>query len=237
MKPMSPEEKELEALQSEAARRYRALPGEDPPARLDEEVIAAARRELEPPRTRRSWQVPASVAAVLVVGTTLALLVRDVEEPLAPAQAPSASKADLAKAAPDAIALKTVPESSPTRSLAREQAGRPSRERTARPGTDLETDEAANASLTFRQSAPASAPAATAAVEAEPAGRESELGDRAAPAQEAESRSGSPAPTGATSAAVEAKKTEEPLRRREATLQALSPEQVRDRALERIRHC
>ncbi len=73
MKPMSPEERELEELRSGLSGRYRASSTEEPPAHLDAAIVAAARREVERSRFRRSWHVPATIAAVLVIGVSLAV--------------------------------------------------------------------------------------------------------------------------------------------------------------------
>ena len=60
MKPTSPEDRELEKMSSEASERYRAGSSEEPPARVDAAIVAAARREVDRTRQRRSWPVPAS---------------------------------------------------------------------------------------------------------------------------------------------------------------------------------
>ena len=48
MKPMSPEEQELEEQRSRLSGHYRAGSTEEPPAHLDAAILAAARREVEP---------------------------------------------------------------------------------------------------------------------------------------------------------------------------------------------
>jgi len=82
MKPTLPEDRELEKMGSEVSERYRAGAQDEPPARLDATIQAAARREVEQPRQRRNWQMPASIAAMLVLGVSLVLVVRDKEPPL-----------------------------------------------------------------------------------------------------------------------------------------------------------
>jgi len=128
MKPTLPEDRELEKVSSEVSERYRAAAQDEPPARLDAAVLATARREVEPPRQRRNWRMPASIAAMLVVCASLVLLVRDNEPPLPSLDGPAADEAKLAKSAPPQLAMKTQPK--PRAEFHRED--RPSRERSAR---------------------------------------------------------------------------------------------------------
>ena len=62
-------------------RLYRATAAEQPPARFDAAIRAAARREAGAgPRSLsrlRTWQVPVSLAAVLVLSATLVLMMRE----------------------------------------------------------------------------------------------------------------------------------------------------------------
>lgn len=63
-------------------RAYAALPREEPPARLDDSIRAAARREVRAgPRligaALRRWRVPVSIAAVIVLSVTVVLLMRE----------------------------------------------------------------------------------------------------------------------------------------------------------------
>ena len=63
---------------------YRAAAREAPPAHLDAAILAAARREVGArPRpfaaTLRRWQVPVSIAAVVMVSASLVILVREEE--------------------------------------------------------------------------------------------------------------------------------------------------------------
>ncbi|HEU0290576.1 MAG TPA: hypothetical protein VFR39_07490 [Burkholderiales bacterium] len=63
-------------------RLYRATGREEPPARLDAAILAAAHREVGArPRTRphapRRWQVPVSIAAVVVLSVSLVTVVRE----------------------------------------------------------------------------------------------------------------------------------------------------------------
>ncbi|HKB83724.1 MAG TPA: hypothetical protein VKD04_11035 [Burkholderiales bacterium] len=129
MKPTSPEDRELEKISSEVSERYRAGAKDEPPARLDAAVLAAARREVEQPRRRSNWHVPASIAAMLVIGVSLVLLVRDNEPPLQSLDRPATEEAKLAKSAPPKLALKAQ-----TRMQADSlREDRPSRERGSRP--------------------------------------------------------------------------------------------------------
>jgi hypothetical protein len=82
-------------------RAYREFARDEPPARLDDAIRAAARREVGArPQPAgggglRAWRVPVSIAAMLVVGVSLVTLVRE-EHPQVleiPPPAPSASTA------------------------------------------------------------------------------------------------------------------------------------------------
>src|SRR6185503_16721545 len=128
MKQTSPEDRDLEKISSEISERYRPNAQDEPPARLDAAVLAAARREVEQQRRQRNWRMPASIAAMLVIGVSLVFIVRDNEPPLQSLEQPVANEAKLAKAAPPHLAVK--PQSRMNSDLHRE---RPSRERSARP--------------------------------------------------------------------------------------------------------
>jgi hypothetical protein len=129
MKPTSPEDRDLEKMSSEVSVRYRTGAEEEPPARLDAAVLAAARREVEQSRQRRNWRMPASIAAMLVIGVSLVLIVRNNEPPLPSFERPAADEAKLAKPAPPQLAMKTQPKA--RADFHRED--RPSRERGVRP--------------------------------------------------------------------------------------------------------
>ena len=82
MKPTSPEEQELEKSGAELSYRYRAVVQDEPPARVDAAILEAARREVKPPARRpRDWQIPASIAALVIIGVAMALLVRENHAP------------------------------------------------------------------------------------------------------------------------------------------------------------
>ncbi len=162
MKPTLPEDRELEETGPEVSERYRAGAQDEPPAKLDAVILAAARREVEQPRPRRNWQMPASIAAMLVIGVSLVLIVRDNEPPLPSLERPAADEAKLAKSTPAQLAMKTQPK--PRADFHRED--RPSRERSVRPDREpVARDEAAAVQGNAASGAaaqPAPAPAALA---------------------------------------------------------------------------
>jgi hypothetical protein len=94
MKPMSPEEQELKEQRSRLSGHYRAGSTEEPPAHLDAAILAAARREVERSRFSRNWHLPASIAAVLVIGVSLALMISETEDPLPPPDTSAGVAAD-----------------------------------------------------------------------------------------------------------------------------------------------
>jgi hypothetical protein len=212
MKQTSPEDRDLEKISSEVSERYRPNAQDEPPARLDAAVLAAARREVEQQRRRRNWQMPASIAAMLVIGVSLVFIVRDNEPPLQSLEQPAANEAKLAKAAPPHLAMK--PQSKMNSDLHRE---RPSRERSARPDREptLRNEMAAAPESAAREKAaagtgapsvqaPAAAPvqAPTAAPVQAPAAPPK--GDEHEQSQMAESRDYSPGKKKAEESAVAA---------------------------------
>ena len=157
MKSTSPEDHDLEKITSEVSERYRAGAQDEPSPRLDAAVLAAARREVDQPRQRLNWQIPASIAAMLVLGVSLVLLVRDNEPLLPPLDRLAADEAKLAKPAPPQLAMKAQPRV--TTDSHRED--RPSRERIARPDREPRArDDAVATSENTASGAPA-APAST----------------------------------------------------------------------------
>src|SRR5229473_5111649 len=142
MKPMSPEEQELEELRSDLSGRYRAGSTEEPRAHLDAAILAAAWREVARSRFTRNWHWPASIAAVLVIGVSLALMTSEIEDPLPPADKSAGVAADKAKQAVPALALKQEPQARPAPRLGIERESRPSRERSA--GSEREADTRQN---------------------------------------------------------------------------------------------
>lgn len=83
MKPASPEERELEALAAEVSARYRDAGDVQPSGRVDAAILEAARQEARRPG-KRNWHLPASIAAMLVIGVSLALMTSEIEDPLPP---------------------------------------------------------------------------------------------------------------------------------------------------------
>jgi hypothetical protein len=167
MKPTLPEDRELEETGSKVSERYRAGAQDEPPTKLDAAILDAARREVEQSRPRRNWQMPASIAAMLVIGVSLVLIVRDNEPPLPSLDRPAADEAKLAKSAPAQLAMKTSPV--PRADFHRED--RSSRERSVRPDREpvtrgevaaVQGNAASGATV---QPAPAPAPAAPAITE------------------------------------------------------------------------
>ena len=190
MKPTSPEEQELEKSSAEVSEHYRAAAQEEPPARVDAAILEAARRTSKPPARRpRDWQIPASIAAMVIIGVAMALLVRENQAP--PPSLDTANEVKLAKQAPQQQAVKTQPKAN-TDSI-RE---RPSRERSPRPDRALSPqdqvalaarDSAMQDSAGVRASAPA--PASAPVKNAEPAGMSASESKKAESTSEATAQS------------------------------------------------
>ncbi|MGH8767925.1 MAG: hypothetical protein ACREVT_07025 [Burkholderiales bacterium] len=165
MKPMSPEEQELEEQRSRLSGHYRAGSTEEPPAHLDAAILAAARREVERSRFRRNWHLPASIAAVLVIGVSLALMISEIEDPLPPADTSAGVAADEARQAAPALAVKQESQTRPASRPGIERESRPSRERSARSDRQVDTRQnsvaghADSAAAAPSVAAPAPAPA------------------------------------------------------------------------------
>jgi hypothetical protein len=92
------------------ARAYREAAREQPPARLDAAILAAAQREVgSRPRPAgaalRRWRLPLSLAAVIVLSVSLVTLVMEEEDALlqAPREAPAAKAPAAAPPAPAAL--------------------------------------------------------------------------------------------------------------------------------------
>ena len=62
------------------SRRYRGMAREEPPAAIDDAILAASRRAVGAGPRRNRWAVPVSLAAVLVLGLGIALRMQ-VEQP------------------------------------------------------------------------------------------------------------------------------------------------------------
>lgn len=178
MKPTLPDDRDPDETGTDVSERYRDVARDEPPSRLDARILEAARREVTRPPwysrlripVRREWQVPASIAAVLVLGVSLALFVRDNEPPLAPADGfgagrASTEEAKLAKAAPPQLAMKDKAGSN----AASDRESRPSRDRSERPDRQLLARAAPSSSQAGNAAAPATLPAQAPSPAAAPA--------------------------------------------------------------------
>jgi len=206
MKPTSPEDQELEKSSSEVSEHYRAAAQDEPPSRLDAAVLEAARRDLkQPARRRRDWQIPASIAAMVIIGVAMALLVRENQAP--PPSLDAINEARLAKQTPPQMAMKTQPKAN-TDSV-RE---RPSRERSPRPDRTLspqgQTATAARDSAVQANVANRAAAAAPASAPAKPA---EAAGIAAAESKKPESMSDAAAQSRRSDQALLKQKTETPM--------------------------
>ena len=139
MKPTLPEDREAETTSPEISEHYRAGAQDEPSARVDAAIREAARRDVKPVRPARNWQIPVSVAAMVVIGFSMALLVRESEPP--PSFERSADEAKLAKSAPPQLAMKTQPKAR----VDTTREARPSRDRSERPDRDLPVQDQAAA--------------------------------------------------------------------------------------------
>lgn len=191
MKPTSPEDRELEALAADVSARYRDASDAQPPAHLDAAILEAARRQASRPR-KRNWHYPASIAAMLVIGVSLALLTSELEDPLPPLDQVAGSRSGDAardtnaalesdserRAEPAAKALPDTPEAQ----FGRDIGSRLSRERVTR--EQAEPEYRAAVPVSPEQSAGAAAPVAPpapAAVQAPPPSEAGALRKREAP--------------------------------------------------------
>src|SRR5512134_3197176 len=100
------------------SRRYRELAREEPSAQADDLVLAASRRAVSArPRSRTSqWMVPASIAAVLVLGIGVSLRMQ-LEQPGIESSLPSSvseySAPPAAEPPPPPAKAETKPETKP----------------------------------------------------------------------------------------------------------------------------
>jgi hypothetical protein len=221
MKPTSPEDRELEQMSSEVSARYRAGAEDEPPVRLDAAVLSAARREVEQPRKRRHWQVPASIAAMLVIGVSLVLLVRENEPPLPSLDRPASDEAKLAKPAPPQLAMQAQPKARADS----HREDRPSRERSARPAREQGARDEAAATQENTASGTAAPPAAAPAVPVVAAPAKSAEQEQSRIAESSDSFSGKKAREGGgAGAATESRLSARALRKEDAA----APPQPRD---------
>lgn len=161
MKPVLPEDRELEALAADVSARYRDASDAQPSTHLDAAIIEAARRQASRPK-KRNWHVPASLAAMLVIGVSLALLTSELEDPLPPldpgarsrAGDPVRDKNPERRAEPAAKALPDTPETQ----FGRDVGSRLSRERVTR--EEAEPEYRAPEPVSPEQSAGVAAPVA-----------------------------------------------------------------------------
>jgi hypothetical protein len=161
MKPTLPEDREIDADGAEISRRYRETAREEPSARIDAAILEAARREAGRPVIVRNWQVPAAVAAVLVIGVSLSLLTREGLDPLPPLDQ-SPSKAEVAKPAAPSLAMKADPAPKGKFDLqsrpSRDRSERVDREAEIRPHEEAPAGQSAGASPSQAPAVPAPAP-------------------------------------------------------------------------------
>ena len=188
---------------NEVRAAYRGLPQDEPPARIDAAVLAAARARVAPKRSSR-WHVPVSLAAVLVLSVAVTLRVAE-EEPAtekgaatsqaeAPARAPASAPAGVpAPAAPP------VAEPHPQPKVVTPRAKTENR---ARPSEKILREEAAPAPSVAAPQADA-APARSMAMAPPPASSESSSGAIAQEGARADRRAPMPAKRSAESNALE----------------------------------
>ena len=154
----------MSEIDPKLSRLYRDASAEQPPAALDAAILAAARKHVaKPPRRERSswwrWMAPASAAATLALGVSIALLIER-EQPArldetAPRAAPAA---EAAKAADSAVPAQVMTREAPAADLPAPMRAAPA------PVT--------SAPLPAQLPAPAAAAPAPAAARAEPAPRQ-----------------------------------------------------------------
>ena len=132
MKPMSPEEQELEESRSALSGHYRAGSNEEPPVHLDAAILATARREVRRSRFVRNWQLPVSIAAVFVIGVSLALMTSEIDDPLPPPDTSAGVSAAKSEQDVTSRTRKREPQAQHLPRSGVEREERPSRERTAR---------------------------------------------------------------------------------------------------------
>lgn len=130
--PTLPEDREFDEENAEenaeVSRRYRETAREEPSVRVEAAILEAARREAGRPLVARNWRVPASVAAVLVIGVSLSLLTREGVDPLPPLDQSRRQAAEVARPAAPSLAMKGEP--APKARL--DLQSRPSRDRSDR---------------------------------------------------------------------------------------------------------
>lgn len=100
---------------ADPSRAYRALPNEEPGPALDAAILAAARRETARPARPwfQRWQVPLSVAALVMVSATLTLMVSREERRHEAGPLSSSPDTVTDRASPEPVAKPTAPAPAP----------------------------------------------------------------------------------------------------------------------------
>jgi len=156
MKPTLPEDREIDEEAADISRRYRDAASEQPSPRIDAAILEAARREAARPAIVRNWQVPAAVAAVLVIGVSLSLLTREGVETLPPPDQ-SRKQAEVGKPAAPSPAMRSEP--APKAKL--DLQSRPSRDRSERGDREAQVRHGEEASIGQSAAPPAPVPEPT----------------------------------------------------------------------------
>jgi len=153
MKPTLPEDREIGEEAAEISRRYREVASEQPSPRIDAAILDAARREAARPPVVRNWQIPAAVAAVLVIGVSLSLLTREGVDSLPPLDQ-SRKQAEVAKPSAPSLAMKSEAFKNDV-----DARSRPSRDRSERGDREAEVRRGEEAVIGHSQVPAAPAPA------------------------------------------------------------------------------
>ena len=197
---------------------YRALGAEEPPRALDEAILSAARKSVQP-WTRR-WAVPLSLAAVVVLSVTVTLRIQH-ERPGIEQPAPVRKEEQVARQAADPV----TPAAEPV-ARARQQKSMTRKEAEAFPSSAQDRAVAENRVAEAAPARPAAASAPAPHVEA-PA-----LAKRADAPPEAGSAAGSVAAPPAPAAAAPAMRAMKRERIAEERTAALTPEKELERIAE-----
>jgi hypothetical protein len=153
MKPTLPDDREIGEEAAEISRRYREVASEQPSPRIDAAILDAARREAARPPVVRNWQIPAAVAAVLVIGVSLSLLTREGVDSLPPLDQ-SRKQAEVAKPSAPSLAMKSEAFKNDV-----DARSRPSRDRSERGDREAEVRRGEEAVIGHSQVPAAPAPA------------------------------------------------------------------------------
>jgi hypothetical protein len=188
------------------SRRYREVSREEPPAHLDAAILAASRRAVGtgPGARKPGWMVPASIAAVLVLGIGVSLRMQleqpgiETSAPAASAEYPVPAAADSAPATPVAEPNLRAPAPAPAPATPAAPPARAEPEAKRRAQAEARRETQADA----KPDAPAASRAIAPPVQQAPAGAsaESALRKDAAPPESP----GAAAPSSATTSAAAA---------------------------------